>query len=159
MMASLTYKEKLLFIQKHRPKDGGDESGALEQGGRRERSRIQLVKVEGRTHKAEEYPSTDHNENGSVGKLVEPEERTLLSHVQLYRLLCNAHVLPIFRRRCSRRSFCCLVSYSTILLLHLSPFFRSSSKPDFHGLRRRHWGRNRRRHVAATAAVDGSNCE
>ena len=131
-------------------------SGALKNGGRRERSRIQLVKVEGRTYEAEEYPSPNHYENGSVGKLVEPEEHTLLSHVQFYRLLRNAHFLPIFGRssRGRRRSFCCPVNLSsTILQLRPSPFSRSSSKPDFHRL----WRRNRRRRVITTAAIDGRN--
>lgn len=79
-------------------------SGPLEHGGRGERRRIQLVKINRRPDKPEKYPSSNHDKNGGVSKLVEPEKHTLLSHVEFHCLLTEAHVIPLLNRRRTSRS-------------------------------------------------------
>lgn len=67
--------------------------------GGRERRRVELVEANGGADEAEEDPGADHDEDGGVGELVEPEEEPLLPDVQLAGLLRHAHLLPLLPPR------------------------------------------------------------
>lgn len=71
------------------------QSWALQQGSWRQRSRVKLVEVEGRTHEPEQNPTSNHYIDGSIGQLVKPKQDALLPHVQLYSLLWHSHGIPV----------------------------------------------------------------
>lgn len=101
-------------------------SRTLEDGSRRERSWVQLVKVKRRPYEPEEYPSSNHNEDGSISKLVYPIQQTLVPQVKLQGLLPQAHFLPLL----GNSSFSLDEPFTTALALSLlSLLLRLSSWP------------------------------
>jgi hypothetical protein len=51
-----------------------------------QRSGVLQVKIRRRPYKPEKYPTSNHNENGSISKLVEPKQHNLLSKVKFSNL-------------------------------------------------------------------------
>ncbi|PWZ23304.1 hypothetical protein Zm00014a_038674 [Zea mays] len=107
---------------------------AAEHGGGRQRRGVELVEAERGADEAEQDPGADHDEDGGVGELVEPEEQALLADVEVHGLLAQAHLLPplppdlLLRRRRRRRGG------GGLLLRHHHHLRRRGVQPDPAGL-------------------------